>query len=395
MTTQVAAAYLADAGFEPVLQQELARKCIAVSEWHGSLALSPDPPVHAAWALDIWTAPEIIGVSSIKVAADALRARQRNWCSYQVGHHRRAALIASHLPPVRARPLIFPQAAPSAHLGAWTLLAPDVMLASTSKSSPFVNGACVFEEDHIGPPSRAYLKLWEALVRYGCWPGPGETCLDLGAAPGGWTWALASLGASVIAVDKAAIEPRVAAMPGVAQRVASAFALPPEPVDWLVCDVIAYPERLLALVQSWIADGRTGHVICTLKFQGETDHDAADAFAAIPNSQVLHLSHNRHELTFFWPWSSRSRQCPQPASLLPPSWANRGEKRMVGQDFHAKLEKLEDGLYRASYLGETNPEDPAPGRDLPDSHLGTDAGEVKTWVEQMALSMGYSRVIWD
>ncbi len=395
MITQLGACYMADAGFEAILQQELHRKAVTISQWHGALALSPDPPVHAAWALDIWTAPEIIAVPSIKAAAAALRARQRNWCSTQVGHHRRAALIASHLPPVRARRLIFPQAAPAAHLGAWTLLAPEIMLASTSKSSPFVNGACLFEEDHIGPPSRAYLKLWEALARYGCWPGPGETCLDLGAAPGGWTWVLASLGASVIAVDKAAIEPRVAAMPGVTQRLISAFALAAEPVDWLVCDVIAYPARLLALVQRWIADGNTRHVICTLKFQGETDHEAADAFAAIPDSQMLHLSYNRHELTFFWPWSSRSRQAAQPAGLLPLSCASRGDKRMVSQDFHAKLEQLEDGLFRASYLGETNPEDPAPGQALPDSHLGTDPGEVKTWVEQMALSMGYSRVIWD
>ncbi len=68
---------------------------------------------------------------------------------------------------------------------------------------------------------------------------------------------------------------------------------------------------------------------------------------------------------------------------------------MPGQEFHAKMEKLEEGLFRASYLGETNPESPAPGQALPDSHLGTDAAEVKTWVEQMALSMGYSRVIWD
>ncbi len=73
-------------------------------------------------------------------------------------------------------------------------------------------------EDHIGPPSRAYLKLWEALVRFGRWPAPGDRCLDLGASPGGWTWVLAKLGANVTAVDKAPLAPAVAAMPGVTQR---------------------------------------------------------------------------------------------------------------------------------------------------------------------------------
>jgi 23S rRNA (cytidine2498-2'-O)-methyltransferase len=142
------------------------------------------------------------------------------------------------------------------------------------------------------------LKLWEALTRLGHWPGQGDTCLDLGASPGGWTWVLARLGASVTAVDKAPLEPRVAAMPGVTQRLDSAFALEPEPVDWLFSDIIAYPDRLLALVQRWLPFAR--RIVCTIKFQGATDHDAAEAFAAIPGAWVVHLSHNKHELTLLW-----------------------------------------------------------------------------------------------
>jgi 23S rRNA (cytidine2498-2'-O)-methyltransferase len=236
----------------------------------------------------------------VKAGADALRAIQRNWSAYNVAHHRRAALIADRLPPVRARPLIFPEPAPSGHLGAWTLLAPDRMLASPTKSSPFVNGECRFEEDRIGPPSRAYLKMWEACTRIGAWPKPGETCMDLGASPGGWTWAIAKLGADVIAVDKAPLAPAVAAMPNVSFSRESAFALPPEPVDWLFSDVIAYPDRLLALVQRWIEAGTTRRIVCTVKFQGETDHESAEAFAAIPGGRLMHLFHNKHELTFAW-----------------------------------------------------------------------------------------------
>ena len=37
-----------------------------------------------------------------------------------------------------------------------------------------------------------------------------------------------------------------------------------------------------------------------MKYQDTTDHDAADAFAAIPGARLLHLSHNKHELTFLW-----------------------------------------------------------------------------------------------
>jgi len=297
----ILAAYLAPDGFEAALAEELSLAGARIGAWHGRLALSPDPPVASAWALDVWTAPQELPAPSVKAAADTLRAMQRNWSAYAAGHHRRMALIADRLPPVKARPLVFPEPAPTSHLGAWTLLAPDRMLASATKTSPFGNGACAFEEDHVGPPSRAYLKLWEALTRLGRWPQPGETCLDLGASPGGWTFVLAKLGARVTAVDKAPLDPRVAAMPGVTFREGSAFAVAPEPVDWLCSDIVAYPERLLALVQRWIAAGAARNIVCTIKFQGETDHAAAAAFAAIPGGRLLHLFHNKHELTFLWP----------------------------------------------------------------------------------------------
>jgi 23S rRNA (cytidine2498-2'-O)-methyltransferase len=296
----IGSAYLAAEGFEDQLIEELTRKSVTTAGWHGRLALSPDPPTQAAWALDIWTDPREIEAPSVKSAADALRAMQRNWAAYSAAHHRRIALIAERLPPVKARALSFPEPAPTSHLGAWTLLGPDRLLTSPTKSSPFVNGECVFDEDHIGPPSRAYLKLWEALTRFGKYPAPGETCLDLGASPGGWTWVLAKLGANVTAIDKAPLAASVAAMPGVSERQDSAFGMAPEPVDWLCSDIVAYPDRLLALVQRWIQAGAAKHIVCTIKFQGQTDHDAADAFAAIPGGQVVHLFHNKHELTFLW-----------------------------------------------------------------------------------------------
>nr|WP_294503504.1 SAM-dependent methyltransferase [uncultured Rhodopila sp.] len=296
----IRAAYLAAEGFEAALAEELSRHKIVITLWHGRLALSSDPPIPAAWALDIWTDPRELEAPSVKSAADALRAIQRNWSAYAVEHHRRMALIAERLPPVKARPLVFPEPAPSSHLGAWTLLAADRLVVSAAKSSPFVNGECRFEEDHIGPPSRAYLKLWEALTRFGRWPAAGETCLDLGASPGGWTWVLAKLEASVTAVDKAPLAAAVAAMPGVTERLDSAFGMAPEPVDWLCSDVIAYPDRLLELVRRWIEGGAARHIVCTIKFQGPTDHAAAEAFAAIPGGRVVHLFHNKHELTFLW-----------------------------------------------------------------------------------------------
>ena len=293
-------AYLASDGFEPQLREELGRAGVIVRAEHGRLLIA-DTAVPSAWAANIWQDCVELPVASIGSAAKALRDIQRNWAMYAPVHHRRAALVQERLPHVSAKPIVFPAATPTAPLGSWTLLAPDRLLAAARCSSPFPNGEVQFIEDKTGPPNRAYLKLWEALVRLRRWPQPGERCLDLGASPGGWTWVLAKLCASVTAIDKAPLDPRIAAMPGVEWRGESAFALEPEsvgPVDWLFSDIIAYPSRLLRLVERWRASGLAKNFVCTIKFQGETDHDAAAAFAAIPGAQVLHLHHNKHELTF-------------------------------------------------------------------------------------------------
>ena len=312
---EILAAYLAAEGFQPEVAEELRRANRTITAWHGRLALSHDPPAPCAWALDTWTAPRELPAASVKSAADALRALQRNWSLHPAPPFRRAALIEARLPPVKARPLVFPEPAPTAHLGAWTLLAADRLLASPTKTSPFVQGEPRFQEDRAGPPSRAYLKLWEALTRIGRWPQPGEDCLDLGAAPGGWTWVLAGLGAQVTAVDKAPLDPGVAAMPGVTLRQESAFGLDPRqhpPVDWLFSDVICYPARLLALVRRWLEAGRVRNLVCTIKFQGETDHAVAAEFAGLPGAMLFHGAHNKHELMF-----CRLDAEPAPATMPP------------------------------------------------------------------------------
>jgi hypothetical protein len=69
--------------------------------------------------------------------------------------------------------------------------------------------------------------------------------------------------------------------------------------------------------------------------------------------------------------------------------------------FHAVLEQVEPSLFRATYRGDFNPE--MQGSDLelngphilPDMHIGTSAADVKSWVEALAASQGYAKVVWD
>jgi 23S rRNA (cytidine2498-2'-O)-methyltransferase len=303
-------AYLAADEFLPELLEELGT---APDLIHGRLVLLEGPPRPAAWAQNVWYDPVRLDIASIGDAARQLRAVQRNWALYAHGHHRRAALIEAKLPKVSAKPLLFPSPAPTAPLGSWTLLDDSTVFAAARCSSPFANGEARFVEDREGPPSRAYLKLWEALTLLGEWPQLGETCVDLGSAPGGWTWTLAQVGAHVVSVDKAPLDPRVAALRNVEHRRESAFAVAPFPVDWLFSDVICYPARLLGLVERWIVAGAARRIVCTLKFQGATDHQTARKFVAIPGSRLLHLSHNKHELTFAW---SRSHTGPETGAGL-------------------------------------------------------------------------------
>jgi len=289
--------YLAPEGHLGDLLSELSEPTAV----HGRLVLAEGPPREAAWVANVWKDPRRIPIASIAEGARRLRSLQRNWALYDWQLHRRAALIAERLPHVSAKPLVFPAAAPAAPLGSWTLIDAGTILAAPDCSSPFANGEAHFVEDREGPPNRAYLKLWEALTLIGRWPGPGHICLDLGSSPGGWSWVLQKLGASVLSVDKAALAPAIAALPGIEFRRMSAFALDPEafgPVDWLFCDVVCYPARLLALVRRWLSLGQVANFVCTIKFQGETDMATARQFATIPGSRLIHLHHNKHELTW-------------------------------------------------------------------------------------------------
>jgi len=168
-------AYLAAEGYIDELAHELG----VVERRHRRLLIASDPPQPAAWAANVWLDPVEIPVASISDAAAKLRAIQRNWALYSAKLHRRAALIQERLPKVSAKPVVFGTSPPSAPLGSWTLLNATTMLVAPRCTSPFPNGEVGFVEDRSGPPSRAYLKLWEALTLIGRHPVQGETCIDL------------------------------------------------------------------------------------------------------------------------------------------------------------------------------------------------------------------------
>lgn len=304
MKGKLGVAYLAPEGYEEQLSAELK----GVTERFGRLFITDRPLQRALWVQNIWLNPEVISFETISQAATALKNLQRNWSQYPFSEHRRAALIEEKLPFIGRKPLVFPSELPKAPMGSWMLIDKNTLIASSNCSSIYGNGEVHFQECKEGPPSRAYLKLWEALTVAGKRPGKGNTCLEIGASPGGWTWVLAQLETRVTCVDRSPLDPSVSCLPGVTFKSGNGFGMTPESfgaVDWIFSDVACYPEKLLEWIHLWLSSGKCKNFVCTLKFQGEASYDVAEDYLKIPGSRLLHLHHNKHELT--WIYSSENQ----------------------------------------------------------------------------------------
>ena len=260
------------------------------------------------WAKAVFVEPKTMRFSSISNAANSLKSIQRNWAPYQYQFFRRAALIQDKLPYINLKTRKFPCKIPSSPIGIYTLTDENTILFSEKTSNSLPAGNIVFEEDHENPPSRAYLKIQESLALLNLFTGKdfpksGERCFEAGACPGGWTWVLTNLGASVYAVDRSPLCDSLMKNPLVQFESHDAFTLKPEEIgfcDWVFSDVICYPERLLKWVKIWLESGLCKNMICTIKMQGEINWSIIKEFEEIPDSRIVHLNYNKHELTWIY-----------------------------------------------------------------------------------------------
>jgi 23S rRNA (cytidine2498-2'-O)-methyltransferase len=257
------------------------------------------------FAQDIWLEPKIVAFESISEAVKILRQAGKFWYLHPLSHVRRGRLIEAQLrtcPPVNRH---FPLEAEIPPIGGFSLIDNNTLMYSVNREKKWPDGRCVFTEDKINPPNRAYLKLWEALTLLNALPKPGEVALDLGASPGGWTYVMQSLGVNITAVDKSPLDPKISALPRVQFLKQSAFALDPatldQSYDWVLSDVACYPERAYGLIMKWIASGKAKQLIFTIKLQGKTELALIKQFQAIPNARIMNLFYNKHEATFFYP----------------------------------------------------------------------------------------------
>ncbi|MDR3426658.1 23S rRNA (cytidine(2498)-2'-O)-methyltransferase RlmM [Silvimonas sp.] len=164
-------------------------------------------------------------------------------------------------------------------------------------------------------PSRSTLKLSEAFMTLV--PDAdqllksGMTGVDLGAAPGGWTFQLVARGLKVFAVDNGPMKGDMAIHPHVKHMREDGFKYKPQhPVDWLVCDMVEQPARIAQLIAKWLASGTARHAVFNLKLPmkkrwAEIERcfeliDQAMGAAHVRYSLTAkHLYHDREEITCY------------------------------------------------------------------------------------------------
>ena len=153
-------------------------------------------------------------------------------------------------------------------------------------------------------PSRAAMKLAEAFDWLGVQPEPGDQCVDLGAAPGGWTFLLLELRAKVIAVDPGRLRPDLARHRSVRAVHRSAFEFEPdEPVEWLLCDMAWRPLEVAALLARWGRRRMARTLVANIKLPMKRMAEFVARVREIVESggwsdvRTRHLYHDREEIT--------------------------------------------------------------------------------------------------
>ncbi len=143
--------------------------------------------------------------------------------------------------------------------------------ARRAQGSPWLGGIPRLKFPR-GAPSRSTLKLDEALLHFLSseqqqrWLQAGMSVVDLGAAPGGWTFQFVRRHMRVIAVDNGAIDASLLNS-GIVEHVrADGFRYQPvKRVDWMVCDMVEQPIRIAQLAARWLAQGWCQRSIFNLK----------------------------------------------------------------------------------------------------------------------------------
>lgn len=182
----------------------------------------------------------------------------------------------------------------------WTTFE-DVVIYSLSPLKTYPAGWHEFEEDKDFPPNRAYLKLWEVFSTQDLKIKPNDCAIEIGAAPGGWSWVLSQYFKKVYTFDRAELAPQVKKIKNIQHHIGDAFKINPKEFSdctWFFSDLICTPEKIHETIDYWLAHSRVKNFVCTIKFKGDTPFEVIDKLLKIPDSKIVRLYHNKNEVTW-------------------------------------------------------------------------------------------------
>ncbi|EKE84871.1 23S rRNA (cytidine(2498)-2'-O)-methyltransferase RlmM [Idiomarina xiamenensis] len=171
-------------------------------------------------------------------------------------------------------------------------------------------------------PSRSTLKLDEAFSlfvpaeEHATRLQSGLKAVDLGAAPGGWTYQLVRRGMMVEAVDNGPMAESLMETGQVKHVREDGFRYRPKKfnVTWLVCDMVEKPARVGELMTAWLLEGYCKEAIFNLKlpmkrryaaveeYLERIQHDLSEGGHGRFEINAKHLYHDREEITVHVRW---------------------------------------------------------------------------------------------
>ncbi|MFP4611125.1 MAG: 23S rRNA (cytidine(2498)-2'-O)-methyltransferase RlmM, partial [Thiohalophilus sp.] len=164
-------------------------------------------------------------------------------------------------------------------------------------------------------PSRSALKLEEGMLRLlfdeerEQFLRPGMKAVDLGAAPGGWSWQLIQRHLFVIAVDNGPMQEDLLDSGQLEHIREDGFRYrPSKNVDWMVCDIVDKPKKVTALMTRWLVNRWCRYTMFNLKLPMKKRyqevqqcltmlHDELIAAGIEATIRCKQLYHDREEVT--------------------------------------------------------------------------------------------------
>lgn len=181
-------------------------------------------------------------------------------------------------------------------------------------AAPWPDGICHLKFPKAAP-SRSTLKLeeaWHWFIPKHEWKDrlrASMTAVDLGAAPGGWTWQLVKQHMMVSAIDNGPMKGDLMESGQVTHLLEDGFRYhPSKPVHWMVCDMAESPIKVADRMADWIINKWCKEAIFNLKLpMKKRYHEVTqcielmqskfDAAGIEVEMNFKHLYHDREEIT--------------------------------------------------------------------------------------------------